>query len=314
MRKVLYFFIALFININVYADMPKPLITDYKPVFIPCFNRDGYLRVAIRMYYRETTPYFIAVNPYTFATETAPVATFAHRRISNGRPIPYLMRELAATPYMQALMQYTSPPYVQNYGVMQAFKPVNGEFLTIDMCPSVRPFESGLFNALIAMADQLQRSIPIGISVTGLWMLGHPAEFNWLIQQQESGKLQITWINHSFSHVYFADLPPENNFLLLKLTNVKHEILATEKILVQNHQLPSVFFRFPGLVSDRGLILRLRHYGLIPVSTNAWLANGGQIKNGSIILVHGNSNEPLGIKAIMPVLPSLKLLPLNQAF
>ncbi|KJV97693.1 hypothetical protein RAMDARK_0198 [Rickettsia amblyommatis str. Darkwater] len=31
----------------------------------------------------------------------------------------------------------------------------------------------------------------------------HTEEFLWLLKQQENGYLQITWVNHSFSHPYF---------------------------------------------------------------------------------------------------------------
>jgi len=41
-----------------------------------------------------------------------------------------------------------------------------------------------------------------------------------------------------------------------------------------------VFFRCPGLVSDRSIIERLLSYGLIAVGSDAWLAKGQQARNG----------------------------------
>jgi len=41
---------------------------------------------------------------------------------------------------------------------------------------------------------------------------------------------------------------------------------------------------------------------LIPVGSNAWLAKGEEPKDGSIILVHGNSNEHSGIEKAMVLL------------
>lgn len=132
----------------------------------------------------------------------------------------------------------------------------------------------------------------------------------------EENKLQITWINHSFTHVYYADLPIKQNFLLAPYTNIAHEILDTEKLLLEHNQLPSVFFRFPGLISNEKLILELRHYGLIPIGSDAWLAKNQKPKAGSIILVHGNGNEPEGISKVMIFLdnPRHEWLPLNLAF
>ena len=292
------------------------LITDYQSTFIPCFNQKNELRIAIRIYYNNNIPYFLVVNPYTFDTETAPVNQFQHRKLNSKDKIhSYLMQELQATPYIKALTQYTSPPYkTENYGMTQANYPLNGQFLTIDMCPSIRVFEAAFFNALVAKADQLGRPIPIGISITGLWILHHPTEFAWITQQELRHKFKITWINHTFSHIYFSDLPLKNNFLLIPGINVTQEILMTEKLLLEKQQMPSVFFRFPGLISNKDLILKLRELGLIPIGSSAWLGYGDVNKPGGIILIHGNSNQTRGVQALLPVLPSLNLLPLNQAF
>jgi hypothetical protein len=65
---------------------------------------------------------------------------------------------------------------------------------------------------------------------------------------------------------------------------------------------PSVFFRFPGLVADEKLIKLLAKLSLIPLGADAWLAKGEEPRKGSIILVHGNGNEPPGIARLMNIL------------
>lgn len=304
-----------------YANNNVP-ITDYHQVFIPCEDQQEHLQIAIRMYYQGTSPYFLLVNPYNFVTSVVPAAECAPRKreyqfstATNSRY--YTMRELQQTPYMQALNKFNSWPYkLQNDGIVHAEVPVMGVFLTADMCPSRKSFEKNFFQTLVARAAQTQQPTPIALSISGLWIIGHPKEFNWLVQQEKQNKLQITWINHTFSHLYYADLPLGSNFMLAKNTNIKHEILETEKLLLERQQLPSVFFRFPGLISNKKLILKLQEYGLIPIGADAWLAKGQKAKSGSIILVHGNSNEPEGIKLVMPLIqkPELNLLPLSQAF
>lgn len=123
-----------------------------------------------------------------------------------------------------------------------------------------------------------------------------------VVQQEKLKTLQITWINHTFSHVYYPDVAFDDNFLVTPQTNVTEEILSTEQILLQNRQLLSVFFHFPGLVANEKLIKKIRKFGLVTIGSNAWLAHHQQIENGSIVLVHGNSNESEGIKLIMPLL------------
>lgn len=62
--------------------------------------------------------------------------------------------------------------------------------------------------------------------------------------------------------------------------------------------------------------IKLQKFGLIPVGADAWLAMDQLPHSGSIILVHGNSNEPQGIKKIMPILQNNEYhwLPLVYAF
>ncbi|MDO7744704.1 MAG: polysaccharide deacetylase, partial [Pedobacter sp.] len=68
--------------------------------------------------------------------------------------------------------------------------------------------------------------------------------------------------------------------------------------------LPSVFFRFPGLVSDQQVADKVLAYGIIPVGSDAWLAKGQQPSAGSIVLIHGNGNEPVGVADFIKLLKS----------
>lgn len=79
--------------------------------------------------------------------------------------------------------------------------------------------------------------------------------------------------------------------------------------------MPSVFFRYPGLVTNKALLLKLNNLGLIPLGSDAWLAKNQTPTTGSIILVHGNSNEHVGIEDFMKLQQQgdLNLLPLQQA-
>jgi len=43
---------------------------------------------------------------------------------------------------------------------------------------------------------------------------------------------------------------------------------------------------------------------LIPIGTDAWLAKGQQAENGSIVLIHGNGNEPVGVNDFIKLLQS----------
>ena len=57
-----------------------------------------------------------------------------------------------------------------------------------------------------------------------------------------------------------------------------------------------VFFRFPGLVSSSPLMQAVAAHHLISLGADAWLALGQTARDGSIILVHPNGNEPRGLQ------------------
>ena len=76
--------------------------------------------------------------------------------------------------------------------------------------------------------------------------------------------------------------------------------------MLKNGLIPSAFFRFPGLVSDQQVVFKVTDYGLIPIGSDAWLAKGQQAQNGSIVLIHGNGNEPVGVNDFIDLLRSKK--------
>ncbi|MBI3557621.1 MAG: hypothetical protein HY074_15275 [Deltaproteobacteria bacterium] len=116
-----------------------------------------------------------------------------------------------------------------------------------------------------------------------------------MLDQQARQLLRIVWINHTLTHPYNTRLPDDQNFLLEKGVNIDHEILGLEKMLLEFGVTPSVFFRFPGLVGNRALDDTLRNYFLIPIGSDAWLAKHEAPTPGSVILIHGNENEPAGV-------------------
>ncbi len=300
--------LLLIISVTCFAT--PSIISNYQPIFVPCQNQNQ-LYIAIRSYNIESNSYFLLVDPNTLATKTIASSACSQTDVSMDS------QAIQNTPYLKALNRFSAPPYkLTNYGITHAEHPVNGIFLTGDLCPSLKPFEEKFFQTLVDEANKNNKPTPIALAVTGIWIINHPMEFKWLVEQEKANKLQIIWINHSYHHVYHANLPAEKNFLLIPNTDFTHEVLNTEKLLLEEGETPSVFFRFPGLVSDKQLIQQLRQFGLIPIGSDAWLAKGQKATSGSIVLVHGNSNEPAGIKLIMPILEKseFNLLPLNQLF
>ncbi len=173
-------------------------------------------------------------------------------------------------------------------------------FLTVDLCPSSKkePFELGIIEKFIKKGHK-----DIGFAVSGRWIIKNQKYLNWIKEKISEGKLKVIWINHSFNHFYDPKLPLDKNFLLKKGTNIEFEILEVEKILLKNGIIPSVFIRYPGLVADYKLRKKVaERYGLIALGSDSWLAKGELPTEGSIILIHGNKNEPKGIKIFEKIL------------
>lgn len=310
MRLLLLFF-AVTLLFAMPALAVEGKITGYRDIFQPCYDGAGELRFAIRRYEASGKPQVLLVNPRTFETAVAPISSLKVFEAPVG------LAQIRATPFDRALTRYSSPPYrLQNHGAVRADLPVDGMFLTVDMCPSRRPFEKEFFTAVAGLSRQNDRATPLAIAMTGNWLENHKDELAWIVNQIKEGKLAVTWVNHSTTHPYEPKTPLERNFLLSPGVDFEREVLATEQLLLENGLTPSPFFRFPGLVADGKVLEKLRQLSLIPIGSDAWLAKGEVPKTGSFILVHGNGNEPAGIARVLPLLRDgrIRLLPLREAF
>ncbi|MBT0665352.1 polysaccharide deacetylase [Geobacter pelophilus] len=304
-RKLLQLNVLLLLALFAIPTSPlASTITGYQPVVINYLDSSGARQLAIRSFSKAGTPYYLVVDQDTLATKLAPATSVKPATAE-------------ATPFDDILAKKTAPPYsLQNFGLKHAIRPVSGMFLSVDLCPSKRPFEKGMFEALTAISRTSGRPTPVAICISGAWLSTHREELSWLKDQEQKGLLAITWVNHSLSHFYDPALLLERNFMLAAGTNQRMEILANEVAMLEAGITPSPFFRFPGLVSDERLAKLLRELSLIPLGADAWLAKGEAPRDGSIILVHGNGNEPPGIVKLMKLLQSSNsphFLPLTAA-
>lgn len=184
---------------------------------------------------------------------------------------------------------------LQDSGLTHLLPSQTGFVLTVDLCPSRKHFDFDLVHQLIAAVESSERPIPVAFAISGVWLQEHPDDLAQL-QKLDGTDLAITWINHSMHHRYSPTRPLTQNFLLEPGTNMPSEVLDTEVVMLEAGLMPSVFFRFPGLISEPSLVEFVTSFGLIPVGSDAWLAKGERAGRGSIVLVHGNGNEPQGVK------------------
>lgn len=190
----------------------------------------------------------------------------------------------------------------QDAGITHALPEVKGIILTIDLCPSERPLDRTIFLKLMKSLGKVEQPVPIAIAITGKWIKTHQEDLHWLIHLVEQKQITIEWINHSYSHPTSRTLSLTQNFLLEKGTDIQREVIQNEIIMLENKLTPSVFFRFPGLVSDKEIFNKVSSFGIIPVGSDAWLAKNQKPGNGSIVLIHGNGNEPIGVKKFIKII------------
>ena len=266
-------------------------ITHYRATFKSLFTKNGYLKIAIRKFNKADGKYYLVIDPYNFKSNVISTHDISSRKFKYN---------LQNTPYIKSLFHYSRYlGKLDNSGLAHAAKPIKGFFLTVDMCPSTKRFDKRFYQKLIS---NNQKPFPVAIAISGLWLLQHKRDFKWLLRQQKQGKLAITWVNHSFNHLYRPNLAKSRNFMLHPSVNLQHEIFKTEIALLNAGQVPSVLFRFPGLVANKRLLKKLVKYGLIPLGADAWLSNSQKPTRGSVILVHANGNDRSGIAALMKYL------------
>jgi hypothetical protein len=275
-------------------------VTDLHVCFAVCTApRCAGTRLVLRHFEQAGRPLALLVDPATLNTGIAPLATLP----ASCGDWAAVWPTVAGTRYGQALTDAErNGTGLQDAGIVHTLPRGNGVVLTVDLCPSRRPLDRSLFDSVIATFGPEERPVPLAVAVTGVWMREHPGDLAWLLDRVQSGDATITWIDHSFDHRFDPAAPLPRNFLLRPGTDLEAEILRTEQAMLEHGMVPSVFFRFPGLVSDRQVFDRVVAHGLVPVGSDAWLAKGQRPAEGSIVLVHGNGNEPIGIADFLRLL------------
>ena len=283
-------------------------VADYSPVLKLCHGA-GADQVAIREMKLGGEPALLLADPETLATRLERAACWTCADVAESA--------LQSTRLMRAIEKSAQAPglahrgFLANAGLTQG-EPGGGYF-TGDLCPSRRPID----RAFLATLEGKTEPTPIALSISGLWLKHHFADYRWLLGQEAQAKLKITWINHTYTHPYSKGVADSANFLLEPKVDPDFEILETERLLIANGRTPSVFFRFPGLVSSSPLMQAVRRHHLIALGADAWLALNQKPRDGSIILVHPNGNEERGLKiyqrdAAEGLLPA-PLKPLDEA-
>ena len=263
-------------------------VGDYRPVLRACVAADGRKAVAIREMTVAGQTVDLLADPEALTTRLERAACWTCHDESEG--------ELDLTRMGRAIRESAEAPglihrgFLQNAGLTHGAG--SGEFVTGDLCPSRRPLDRTFFTRLEAASPHA----PVALSISGLWLIHHFDDFRWLIDERNSGALDILWVDHTYHHPYGRELPDTANFLLTRGVDPDEEILNTERLLIANDETPSLFFRFPGLVSSDPLMQAVRRFHLVTLGADAWLAIGQKPGHGSIVLVHPNGNEPIGLR------------------
>ena len=259
-------------------------VRDYAPIFESCADGEQ-SSLAIRRMTVDGMPLLVIVDPQSLETSLERADCWRCEETSDAAQ--------AETRYLQALhppQDATRPPALVNAGLIHGAG--DGAFVTGDLCPTHKSLDRAFFEKLAAQGPHT----PVTLAVSGAWLAHHHADFAWLREKARAGALDIAWANHSYSHPYVVGLPDRQNYFLRPGVDVDREIFETEKLIIAEGATPSVFFRFPGLVADAALLEHVRGRHLVVLGADSWLALGLRPRSGSIVLVHPNGNEPVGIK------------------
>ncbi|WP_159728483.1 polysaccharide deacetylase [Methylosinus sp. Ce-a6] len=279
-------------------------VADYRPVFLECHGPSGETRLAIRRMRLDGERIALTVDPATLETSLEPESAW--------RCLETTEEAQQETRFMRALRPRPGAPDEPRLVASGRSLSISaglghgagaGSYLTGDLCPSRRPLDRDFLRSLADVAP----GAPLALSVSGLWLERHGADFDWLMSEAASGSLRIAWVGHSYSHPYAPRLADAQNYLLRPGVDLDAEILRVEKLLIERGATPSAFFRFPGLVADARLMEKLRRRHLIALGADAWLVLSPAPRDGSIVLVHPNGNEPAGLRLFSRLLEQGRL-------
>lgn len=294
------FFFLLIFHHTAFSQTSFLKITNYQVYYGWAHNFPQDYMI-LRQFENEGKTYFMLVNPQTMETRIDEASVYQVKPMTLSAARAFFKN----SPYVGAIKKAEKQSVnIQDAGIESGMPKETGITLTADLCPSHRPLDKIIFTDIFKEFQKVERPVPVALSVSGIWMRQHPQDLEWLKQMQQNREIRITWINHSFNHRVSLKAPLKLNFLLEPGTDINYEVLETEKAMLKNGLLPSVFFRFPGLVSDQQLVYKITDFGLIPIGSDAWLAKGQQPQAGSIVLIHGNGNEPVGVEDFIKLLKS----------
>ena len=271
-------------------------VSEYRVFTAELYSNDGRLvLIALRRFRTAGGERYLAVNPVSLRTGIVPVGAC---RILK-KAWKDIRRRNAKLPYFKALASAEeNSRRVQNAGITRVPRRGKELYLSADLCPAGLPLDRSLFASLNEEYGRFCGRVPITVAASGLWLVKHREDLKWLKGLEKKGQLSITWANHSYSHRYNRKAPWWRNFLLERDTDLESEVMKTERVMIESGMAPSVFFRFPGLVSDRKIFARVAGWGLIPLGSDAWLGKLQWPGPGSVILVHANGLEPVGIRRL----------------
>jgi len=284
----------LIIFIILISSLFSNSVRHYTPIQ-KCVNFNSKIYVAIRSFELNSKKALLIVDTKSLKSGVV---------LDTNATIVKCPKEIYKSRYTKLLdhTKYELKHKLQNDGIVSSG---GGVVITTDLCPSHKKgFEDRLYLALI---KRFKNPVPVTLFITKRWILKHEKAFRELRYWQNEGKLDITWGNHTAKHIYHPKAKLEHNFVLSDEENLLKDTLDLEIELLKKGVVPSIFFRFPGLVSDKKTVDKVTNLGLIVIGSNSWLAKGEKIKQDSIILVHGNKNEPRGVDMFLKDLKHLNL-------
>lgn len=261
--------------------------------------------LAIRAWTQKGRPRLLAVDPATLQTRIvdAPVPPSVSWAQAEERASPrslyFRLRD--------AVLKTRSQEVNAGMGVWEPRR--RGAWLSMDLCPSRKPLDRWVFTPLTRGRNT---PLPVFLDVSGLWMSVHAKDLAWLIHEQSEGRLAITWVGHGELHPFDPNSPWGQTFDLTPGLDFHREVLGPERRLIALGQTPSVWYRFPGLISSPHLVKKLLDWGLLPLASGAWLNKNQKVHPGDVVLVHANGNEERGLRLLVELNKEKKALPAGE--
>src|ERR1700761_7688491 len=140
--------------------------------------------MVLRKFENQGKEYLLLVNPQTLQSKVDETSFYQVKPMSLAETRTFFKN----TPYEKAISKVEQQSVmIQDAGIERGMPTETGISLTADLCPSHKPLDRRIFTDMISQFQKVEKPCAIALSVSGIWMLKHVPDIEWLKKLRDAG-------------------------------------------------------------------------------------------------------------------------------